>query len=784
MIQQWDMNFRLATAETDYIFRVTQYGHLEHIYYGPCLRTNHPKQLQKMVETLHHKNQVPVGSSINYKDDDIYSLDHLCLEWSGDGRGDYRHSPLEIKMPDGSYASDFIYDSSRVVEGTYSSIQLPTSYGNEADCETLIVKLVEVSNALELELIYTVFPKSDVITRRIKLWNNDSSSAWIHRIYSMSMDLVNRNYQLHTFDGGWIKETHHHVSPVTYGIHNNSSTTGGSSNRHNPGFLISEGGANEEQGWVYGFNLIYSGNHVSVVERSAEELIRLEIGINEHCFEWELEPGQVFETPEAVMTFSKKGMNGVSQQFHHFIRNHIVRGYWKDKERPIKINSWEGFFFDFTEQKLLQLGKEAKKLGVELFVLDDGWFKNRNNDKAGLGDYQVHSKKLPKGLDQLAQQVNRMGMKFGLWFEPEMVNEDSELFRNHPEYAVTIPGKKHTKGRNQLVLDLCKKEVQDYIINQVSSILDQCKISYVKWDMNRHMSECFSQEIKNQGEFYHRYMMGLYRVLGNIFWKRPDILLESCSSGGNRFDLGMLCYSQQIWASDDTDPIERLKIQQGLSYLYPQSTFGAHVSSSPHQQTLRETPLSTRFNVAAFGVLGYELEFHNLTKVEKNEVKGQIDFYKKYRKLLQYGIFSRVDTGKENKYQWQVHNKDQTEAITGFFQTLSMAAEGNDQMKIKNLEPEGWYRTSAKKQSLYIRRFGGLVKHLVPVRLKADGWILRTVNKRYCMEEGKEEFEGTGECLSAGIQLNNQYLGTGYHEKLRFFGDFGSNLYVTTKIEE
>ena len=785
MIQQWEKNFRFVTAQTDYIFRITPYGHLEHIYYGPIILDENSRLTNAMIESLAHKHQVPIGSSVNYsKDNDIYSLDHLCLEWSGIGRGDYRYSPLEIKMPDGSYANDFVYQSHKIIQGILVTHNLPTAYGLESECETLIIAMKEVSNNLQLDLIYTVFPQSDVITRRVVLTNHDKSGLWIRRISSMSMDFSNRGYELHTFDGGWIKETHHHVSHISNGIHLNCSTTGGSSNRHNPGFLLSEKGSTEDQGWVYGFNLVYSGNHAGIVERTAEDLLRIQVGIHDHCFEWELQTDEQFETPEAVLTFSKNGLNGASQQFHQFIQNHIIRGNWRTKERPVKVNSWEGFFFDFNQHQLLQLARQAKELGVELFVLDDGWFGKRNDDKAGLGDYQVNSKKLPHGLEHLSDQLSRMGMKFGLWFEPEMVNEDSDLYRKHPEYAVRIPGKVPTLGRNQLVLDLCQKEVQDYIIREVSAILDKCNVSYVKWDMNRHMSECFSTAIANQGEFYHRYVLGLYRVLREIFWNRPDILLESCSSGGNRFDLGMLCYSQQIWASDDTDPIERLKIQQGLSYLYPQSTFGAHVSSAPHQQTLRDTPLSTRFNVAAFGVLGYELEFKHLSKVEKKEVQDQIAFYKRYRKLLQYGKFTRIETGKENKYQWQVTNANRSQAITGFYQTLSMAAESNDYLKVTGLDKNAIYRAKVRNQSLYIKRFGGLVKHLLPVKLKPEGLILRTANKVYCMKEGTEEFEGSGECFNGGVQLNNQYLGTGYNDKLRLFGDFGSNLYLTTKIEE
>ena len=622
MILHKDNLFWLNTKSTSYIFEITKFNHLEHIYYGPRLNEEQP------VEALRVKRSAVLGCCVNYDTtDDKYCLDTICLEWSGIGRGDYRYSPMELKMPDGSFIHDFIYKSHEIVKGCLKAETLPTAYGEESDCTTLIISLEDESNQVELKLFYTVYEATDVITRRTVLINHNAKKTVIRRALSMMVDLPNKNYRMTTFNGGWIKETHRSDRMVSSGMHVNASTTGNSSNRHNPGFLLSEKNATEENGWVFGFNLIYSGNHFGAVELSNTDIARVEIGINSHCFEWELDLEERFETPEAVMTFSDKGFNGASHHMHNFINEHIVRGDWKGKERPVLLNNWEAHFFDFNESKLLNLAGRAKKIGVEMFVLDDGWFGARNNDKAGLGDYSINKKKLSGGMSAFADKIRGLGLEFGLWFEPEMVNENSDLFRAHKDYAVTIPGKKSTLGRNQLVLNLCKSEVQDYIVESVTKILDEAKVSYVKWDMNRHMSEVFSDTLSNQGEFFHRYIIGLYSVLGRIFGPRPHILLESCASGGNRFDLGMLCYSPQIWASDDTDPIERLEIQGGLSYLYPPSTWGAHVSSAPHQQTLRETPLSTRFNVAAFGCLGYELDLKYLSSVELKEVQEQIAFY-------------------------------------------------------------------------------------------------------------------------------------------------------------
>lgn len=773
MIDYKDGLFRLTTNSTSYWFRLTPFGHLEHIHYGPRLREQDP-------EGLALKRTAAIGSSVCYDSSDPnYCLDNLCLEWSGIGHGDYRHSPAELKMPDGTFSCDFIYRSHRIFSGYLPMEDLPTAYGDEEACQTLELKAEDKASSAVLTVYYTVYENVNVITRRAVLENLNPNPLVIRRLMSMMVDLPNRSFRMVTFDGGWIKEAHRHDRMLEYGIYVNSSTTGASSNRHNPGFLLAERNATEQHGYVYGFNLVYSGNHYGAVELSNHQLVRVQLGINPHCFEWTLNEGERFQTPEAIMTFSSDGYNGMSNNFHDFINNHIVRGDWKNKERPVLLNNWEAHFFKFTQGKLLRLARRAKRLGVELFVLDDGWFGSRDSDNAGLGDYTVNKRKLPRGLAHFAKRIKRLGMDFGLWFEPEMVNPDSELFRAHPEYAVQIPNREPTLGRNQLVLDLCNAEVRDYIVSSVSGILDESDISYVKWDMNRHISDAFSPHLRNQGEFFHRYILGLYDVLDRIFTPRPHILLETCSSGGNRFDLGMLCFSPQIWASDNTDPIERLKIQGGLSYLYPLSTIGAHVSSAPHQQTLRDSPLSTRFNTASFGCLGYELDLKYLSSVQKSEIKSQIAFYKKHRKTFQFGRFYRLPGQKDNKVHWQCVDKpDASKSLAGFFQILSAASEGYDFLPLTGLEPNTRYSLSTRPQSLFIKQFGELIKHVLPIAPNPDGILMRTVNRYYCLTDCVEVYNGYGDMFITGIRLNNQFMGSWYNDRTRLLGDFGSNLYL------
>lgn len=776
MIRFSDNVFRLSATGVSYLFRITVHEHLEQIHFGAPLA-------EQSIEPLLHKHTAVLGSSVLYdRSDPTYCLDTLCLEWSGIGRGDYRTPAAEIRMPDGTFTSDFQYVSHRITAGAIRPNTLPAAFGTQAECETLELLLRDASTGVELLLYYTVYADCGVITRRAVLCNRSERPCTIRRIASLSVDLPNRGFSLMTFDGSWIKEAHRHDRVLPYGTSSFGSTTGASSNRHNPGFLLYETGANENHGAVYGFNLVYSGNHLELIERAHHDLVRIQTGIHPQCFEWTLQKDERFETPEAVMTFSADGFNGASAHFHDFINRHIIPKPWQGRERPILYNNWEACFFRFRRSKLLRLAQQAKRLGIELFVLDDGWFGKRNSDTAGLGDYTVNRKKLPGGLASLSRAVNKRGMSFGLWFEPEMVNEDSELFRSHPDYAVTTPGKRPTLGRNQLVLDLTRAEVRDYIVHAVSQTLDSADIRYVKWDMNRHISDACSRQLADQGEFYHRYILGLYEILTRIFSARPDILLESCSSGGNRFDLGMLRFSPQIWASDDTDPIERLDIQGGLSYLYPLSAMGAHVSAAPHQQTLRDTPLSTRFHASAFGCLGYELDLRFLSPAERREIREQIAFYRAHRNTFLYGRFYREAQEREGQVRWTCVARDGREAVTALFQVRAHASPPFDRLRVTGLQADALYRVTTRPQHIPIRRFGELVKHILPVTLHPNGPILRTADRIYALPDCVESYEVRGDALEIGIMLNNQFVGSYYNDQTRLLGDFGSNLYLIEKL--
>lgn len=758
--------FHLSTAHTSYIFRVTPEGQLEHVHYGA-------RVLSRDADALALKRTSQYGSSVLYSPKDSeYCLDVVPLEWSGSGRGDYRRPPMEARMPDGGYTTDFTYERHKIIEGCSGpECGLPSAFGGET---TLAVTLRDAVAGAVLTLYYTVYPDCDVITRRTTLKCLSEKPIQLRKLMSMSVDLMERGLTMTTFEGGWIAEARRCERSAASGTLVSESRTGSSSNRVNPGFLLSSEGSDERRGKVWGFNLIYSGNHHCSVSTDEHGCTRVMTGINPDRFEWTFARGETFETPEAVMTFSDAGFGGMSRNMHDFVNSHIVRGKWAKRERPVLVNVWEAFMFSFTHEKLLSVARRAKRLGIELFVLDDGWFGDRNDDRAGLGDYHVNKKKLPEGLDGLAERITKAGMMFGLWFEPEAVNEDSELYRRHPDWAVTDPGREPVYGRNELLLDLTRPEVRDYIVESVGGVLDSAKISYVKWDMNRHLAG-------RDGAFAHRYVLGLYDVLGRIFAPRPDILLETCSSGGNRFDLGMLCYSPQIWASDNTDPIERLDIQKGLSYLYPLSTMGAHVSSTPHAQTLRTPPLSTRYNVSCFGCLGYEMDLAELKPVEENEVKQQIKFYKQHRKTLQFGDFYRFDRLHDGQEAFSCVAKDGSEAITGHFRRLVHAAPAFDFLPAAGIDEGAVYSVRAKPQMLRIFPFGRLIAFALPVRINPEGRIMRGADSLFGLHDCEEEYTASGAALVSGIRLKNLFNGTGYNEHIRLPGDFGSNLYVITR---
>ena len=773
MIRVTEKTFRLETKSTTYAFRISEGGHPEHLYYGR-------KLIDSDFEALRLKNTIDLGCTVKAEGDGFF-LERNLLEYSGIGRGDYRHSPIELLMPDGTFVCDFAYDSHEILDSAYETATLPTAYGT-AQTLKLVLKDKKFAD-IKLVLNYVVFEECNVICRNVELVNENENPLYIRKLMSFMMDLAEANYEMLTLDGDWSKEAHEHRRYLECGVLVNESTVGASSNKHNPAFALLERGADESRGKCYGFNLIYSGNHFSAAERSTFDTARVMSGINPHCFLWKLSEGESFVTPQAVLTYSNEGTNGMMANMHAFVNEHIVRGEHKNADRPIVLNNWEATFFNFNRSKILALARSAKKLGIEMFVLDDGWFGKRNNDLAGLGDWVENRKKLPGGIKSIAKAVNKMGMKFGLWFEPECVNPDSDLYRAHPDWAISIEGRTITLGRNQMVLDLTRKEVRDYIVDSVDKVLSNANIEYVKWDYNRHISDMYSSSLKQQGEFFHRYIMGLYEVLGRVFReKHPNILFESCSSGGNRFDLGMLCYSPQIWTSDNTDPIERLDIQGGIYNFYPQSTVSAHVSMAPHAQTLRDTPIQTRFNVAAFGVLGYELDFRELTYAERQQVKEQIAFYKAHRRTFQYGQLKKVKNKRSDEITWQISSSDET--MAAIYQKYKTACPGRDRLNVTGLEPDTIYAVESRDQHLRISRFGGLIKHIVPVQLRGDGFILRFINRIHAMKDGKEIYVASGAALSEGINLAMQYEGSGYDPGLRILGDFGSSLYVIKEKKE
>ncbi len=740
--------FHLQTEQFSYLFRISKYGIPEHLHFGAPVRTED-------FDGFLCRSGLGWGCSVLLEDGDTGScLDDKALEWSGSGRGDYRESPLEL----GGVPSDFRYDRHRILEGGMAmECGLPQAQGA---LETLELTLTQPG--AELTLYYSLFPTA--LVRRAVLKNTGGDALEITKLMSASIDLPG-DYIMSTFNGSWIAEMRRQETAVGYSKAVNESLTGASSNRHNPGFLLSEPETTEGWGRVYGFNLVYSGNHYASAQQSQQGLTRVMQGVNPSNFRRRLAPGDAFETPEAVLCWSDRGFGGLSQAMHTFVNRHIIPEFWQNRPRPVLYNSWEGCMFDFTQRRLLDLADRAKDLGCELFVLDDGWFGQRNNDKAGLGDYTVNLKKLPEGMEGLSRHIREKGLDFGLWFEPESVNPDSDLYRAHPDWALTdsFP---NVLGRHQLLLDLRKPEVRDYIVENVSRLLDTAHISYVKWDMNRHSPAL--------GAAAHDYILGLYDVLRRIFRPRPEVLLESCSSGGNRFDLGMLCFSPQVWCSDDTDPIERLTIQGNLSFLYPQSTFGAHVSAAPHAQTLRHTPLSTRGNVAFFGCLGYELDLKHLRSVEIKEVKAQTAFYKQYREVFQYGRFSR------NRLGWQVSLGDVT--IAGAFHKLVSAAPGYEQLRITGLEPNGLYHVTSLAQSIRVGQFGSLLKHVVPVNINPNGLLLHAADGRITLKSGVTDLTLSGNALMSGILLPPTFRGTGYDEEQRTHADFGSDVYVIRKL--
>ncbi|WP_321300880.1 alpha-galactosidase [uncultured Sphaerochaeta sp.] len=780
MISKKDRLFNLSTKKTTYLFAITETGHLEHLYYGRYLSKD-----TISIDALAEKRSISIGTGTAYDSDHpTLFFNNLCMEYSTMGKGDYRESSVDISYSRGMQTLDFIVKSYRILPGkprTFSG--LPESYGDKTTCTTLEVMLKEACLPLRLALTYTVFEDSNVITRRATLYNDSNEEVTIKNLASAQLDLDTDDWKLVTFDGAWSRERYMHERPLAPGIMINDSKSGVSSAEHNPCIFLTK-----DNGETIGMNLIYSSNHRELVETSSYGKVRVLTGINPATFSWNLAPQDRFQTPEAVMTYSPDALNGASQNFHHFINNHIIRGPWKFRERPVLINNWEATYFKFTEDKLINLAKESANLGIELFVLDDGWFGLRNDDTTSLGDWTVNPKKLPSGLENLSLEVHRLGMMFGLWVEPEMISIESQLYKKHPEWMIAIPGRRPSVGRNQYILDLTRPDVRDYLFKQLSDVWHFANVNYIKWDMNRVFSDLYSanREMKDHGEFFHRYILGLYELLEKLTAAFPNVLFESCASGGNRFDLGMLCYMPQTWTSDNTDALSRLYIQEGTSCGYPLSTMGSHVSDSPNHQTLRRSDLESRFNVAAFGVLGYELDVTKLKGQQKDAIKAQIAFYKAHRALLQYGTFTRVKLANSisNQVIWAVASQDKSELLVLFAQKLNPANPGSDKLRVEAVDLNAVYEVFPRQQRIDIKMFGNLLNRVSPLPITEGGIAQDTISKAVSLDSEVEHYRVTGEQVAwAGIKLNQQFGGTGYDAMTRVLGDYGSRIYIFKKIK-
>ena len=764
--------FVLDTDNTTYLFAVTPSRHLEHLYYGGKIRIDKAEDCAHIRE----RHEFELGNCISYdKKFPQVMLEDMCLEMSGAGHGDIREPFVSLVYPDGSRSVDFLYEKSTLSNQKEPLQTLPCAYTENGKTEHLIVELRD--GALVMELHYTVYPACDVITRSAVLLN-EGDKVQVERLMSMQLDMPFGGAAVTSFHGAWGREMNRHTAALPVGKLVLESRTGCSSNRVNPFFMVHSPDANEASGSVYGFNLIYSGNHYAAAEVNAYGKTRIVSGIQPEGFRWLLEKDGRFETPEAVMTYSENGFTGQSQNMHRFVRSHIVRGVWRDRPRPVLLNSWEACYFNISEKSLVSMARSAKDLGVELLVMDDGWFGERDNDRCSLGDWTPSVKKLPGGLRSLAEKIIAEGLKFGIWVEPEMVNTDSRLYRKHPDWAMAIPGKRHSEGRTQRVLDLANPEVQDFLIQKMSEVFSSAPVSYVKWDMNRIFSDVYSPYLpaERQGETAHRYIMGLHRVADTLAKSFPDILFEGCASGGNRFDLGMLCWFPQIWGSDNTDAICRAHIQEGYSYGYPQSCVGAHVSASPNHQTLRRTPLATRFAVAAFGALGYECDVRDLPSPEKQAIREQIALYKKWREVLQFGDFYRITEG--NLHRWTCVSPDKSRAVVLLLQELTEANVQAHRLQLRGLDPDKTYRLYNIPGRVDVKVFGSLINTVTPVHVRQDSVLHNVIAKQVKMNGETENVTATGSVLMhTGVMLSPAFSGSGFNEKVRIFPDFAARLY-------
>lgn len=705
--------FHLSNKYISYIIKISEGGELYHIYFG--------KRIREREDFSHLLKICDRPLAIYSEENEIgHSLQYTQREYPFYGGGDFRYPAMEIAYENGSRISCFKYSNHKIYQGKKKLEGLPSSYAlSESDAHSLEICLEDsLSNTL-LTLSYSIYEEMPLICKSVRLLHRGEGDIRIEKVFSSCLDLPDSDYELLHLSGAWSRERHIKKRSLEQGIQGIYSMRGASSAEHNPFIALLRKGASEEYGEVLGFSLVYSGNHLEQVEVDTDNAARVLIGIHPDTFSWNLKKGESFQSPEAIIVYSDSGLNAMSRSFHKFFNTRLVNGYWKDRERPILINNWEATEMDFDEKKILDIAIKAKEAGIELFVLDDGWFGERNNDKSGLGDWYVKNfKKLPEGVSGLSKKIRKLGMKFGLWFEPEMVNKNSDLYRKHPDWVIAAPDRNMSQGRNQYVLDFSNPLVVEYIYRAMKKVISEAGISYIKWDMNRYITECYSaaHQAKDQGKIFHKYILGVYGLYEKLKTDFPEVLFESCSSGGARSDPGMLYYAPQSWISDDTDAIERLKIQYGTSIVYPISSMGAHISAVPNQQNGRMTPMKTRANVAFFGAFGYELDLNELTKEGMEEVKEQVRFVKKHRKLLQYGDFYRLQNPFEgNIAAWMSVSEDKQEAIVGYYRILGEVNKAYKRLKLQGLDEKKLYMVNGDEKQVYygdeLMYIGMLIEH-------------------------------------------------------------------------
>lgn len=685
--------FHLSNNKISYVMQIEEGGNLAHIYFGKKITHYSGHYRYPRLDRSFSPN--PAGSK-----DRLFSLDTLMMEFPGNGFGDFREAAYDIQLPNGSHVAHFIYQSHEISQGKPALAGLPQTHGAPQEIETLQIILRDEVAALELVLNYSIFTDTSAIIRSSAIKNDGLEPIVIHQLASQSLDFPNRPLDLIQLNGAWAKERQISREPVQTGIKKLDSKRGSSSHQQNPFVILADPATTEFSGEYYGVSLLYSGNHETIIEKDPYDQTRLIMGINSYRFAWTVPPQESFQSPEVVTVYSNQGLNQMSQTYHRFYNSHLIRGQYQLTERPTLINNWEATYFDFDEEKLEQIVDEAKALGIELFVLDDGWFGARENDLTSLGDWYENEGKLASGLRGFAEKVHQKGLKFGLWLEPEMISEASELYRQHPEWALKVSGRSPALSRSQFVLDFSREDVRKHIFDQLALLFNEVPIDYIKWDMNRNMTDVYSLLLDptQQGEVFHRYILGLYDFLERLTAAHPTILFEGCSGGGGRFDAGFLYYMPQIWTSDNTDAVARLKIQYGTSLSYPASSMGSHVSAVPNHQTQRITDLAIRGNVAMSGVLGYELDLTTVTDEEKAAIKEQVAFYKKHRQLFQYGTFIRLlSPFAGNDTAWMYVSEDKQEAIVFYFRILAEASAPLITLKLAGLAADTVYQMGGYK---------------------------------------------------------------------------------------